>query len=542
MSVLDTPIYPTQQMISSGVTPPTMTVWDDGTYVNIRQYYGLISGVSQDLHIRFYRSTPASLSQNANLSFFQTILVPSSNRMGDVSTNNISFAASMQDDIGPCNFSGRGNSLGSHTFEGSLVTKAAHGITAADVGKRWVDNSGRNWRLLSVPSTSTLFFAAQADGSGYTRAAVATTGTLTSLDGASNVATPFTATIGTQSGDTSAYMAAPNGGWTRDRVLSILCDGVELQPLEFQFGVRELILRDKYNVPRHDNVYTEMTTTTPDLRTVTAGFSVTREFRVYGWGQVSCLEALRIIAGNWSINVDSMMQSNRLTAVSSWVNLWRWIPGVLAAGPGGFNLSVPALHNTAPTGDPVWRMPTHVADTSYCPDGHIEFITTSAASLTAATALVGQWISMDPLLFEGSIANRVTNMPNAGSTAGFWRLTSSTNKVYPNVFVTPSGFQNTNDTVRSVSHRRWFQPPSSGPIAVAYVLEVDGRVTLRAAWQAAHGEVSIILPQWLNGRVASVVYQTGGTLLSSRVSNGTISVNCSSATGHMIVTLSARNL
>lgn len=541
MGLLDTPIFPTQQMISAGITPPTMTVWDDGTYVNIRMYYGAVSAVDQDLHIRFYRSTPASLGQNANLSFFQTILVPSSNRMGDVSTSNISFAASMADDIGPIGLSGRGNSAGSHTFEGSLVTKAAHGITSADVGKRWVDNVGRNWRLLSVPSVNTLFFAAQADASGYTRAAVSTTGTLTSLDGAANVTTAFTASLGTQSGDTLAYMTAPNGGWTRDRVLSILCDGVELQVGEFHFGVRECVLRDRYNIPRHDYVYDEMTTTTPDLRTVTAGFAVTREFRVYGWGQVSCVEALRVIAGNWSLTVDSIMQSNRLTNVSPWVNLWRWIPGASAAGPGGFDLSVPALHNTAPTGDPVWRMPTHVADANYCPDGHIEFITTSGASLTAATALVGQWISMDPLTSEGGIARRLVTMAASGATVGYWRLTTSTNKVYPNVFVTPSGFQNINDSVRSVSHRRWFQPPSSGPIAVAYVLEVDGRVTVRCAWQAAHGEVQISLPQWLNGRVATATYVTGGTLLSSRVSNGALTVNCSLATGHAIITLYPRN-
>lgn len=518
-----------------------MTVWDDGTYVHARMYYGLVNSISHDLHIRWLRNNTTA-GQSAVFGPYQAILVRTSDRIGDVSSNNISFCVSMTDDVGPCNFSGRGNSLGNHTFEGSLVTKSAHGITSADVGKRWVDSSGRNWRLLSVPSSSTLFFAAQADASGYTRAAVSTTGTLTSLDGSSNVSTPFTASLGAQSGDTNNYMPSPTGGWVRDRVLSILCDGVELQTGEFKFGVRELIMRDRHNVPRHDNVYTEMTTTTPDLRTVTAGFSVTREFRVYGWGQMSCVEALRIIAGNWSITVDSLPQANRLTAVSSWTNLWRWMPGAAASGPSGFNLSVPALHNTAPTGDPVWRMPTHAADPAYCPDGHIEFITSSSGSLTAETALIGQWISMDPLLHEGSIANRVTNMPNASAGTGFWRITTSTNKSYPNIFVTPAGFQNANDVVRSVSHRRWFQPQTAGPIAVTYVQEIDGRMTVRAAWQAAHGVTTISLPQWLNGRVASVVYQTGGTLLSNRVSNGSLSVDCSSATGFVIISLATQNI
>lgn len=539
MGVFDTPIYPTQQMISAGVTPPTMTVWDDGTYINARMYYGIVSSVGYDLQIQFYRNQPAAISQNQNLSLYRTVLVPSSNLMGDVTTGVIAFAASMTDDVGPCNFSGRGNSLGGHTFEGCLLTKAGHGITAVDVGKRWVDNVGRNWRLLSVPTVDTLFFAAQADVNGYTEARVSTTGTLTSLDGASNVSTPFTSADGRQSG---AYMTIPNGGWSRDRVLSILCDGVELAPLGFQFGVKKLVMRDKYNVPSHSNVYTEMTTSSPDLRTVTAGLNVTREFYVYGWGQLSCLESLRVITGNWDINGDTLMQSNPLTAASSWVNRWRWIPGAAASGPGGHNLSVPALQNTGPAGDPVWLMPTHAADANYCPDGHVEFTTTSAASLTSATALIGQWVSMDPLLFEGSIANRKTNLTFASSGFGFWRIATSSNKAYLNIFVTQSGFQDINSSVRSVSHRRWFQPPASGPIAVSYVQEIDGRITLRVAWQAAHGIVSVALPQWLNGRVASVVYQTGGTLLSGRVSNGAISLDCSSATGHMIVTLAARNL
>lgn len=538
MGVLDTPIYPTQQMISAGVTPPTMTVWDDGTYINARMYYGIVSAVSHDLQIQFYRNQPAAISQNQNLSLYRTVLVPSSNLMGDVTTGVIAFANSMTDDVGPCNFSGRGNSLGSHTFEGCLLTKVAHGITAVDVGKRWVDNVGRNWRLLSVPTVDTLFFAAQADVNGYTEARVSTTGTLTSLDGASNVSTPFTSADGRQSG---AYMAIPTGGWARDRASSILCDGVELAPLEFQFGVRQLVMRDKYNVPSHSNVYTEMTTTTPDLRTVTAGFNVTREFRIYGWGQLSCIESLRVITGNWSINGDTLMQSNPMTAVSSWVNRWRWIPGAAASGPSGYNLSVPALQNAGPAGDPVWQMPTHVADANYCPDGHVEFMTTSAASLTSETALIGQWTSMDPLLFEGSIANRKTNMNFASSGFGFWRIATSSNKAYPNIFVTQSGFQNTNSSVRSVSHRRWFQPPSSGPIAVSYVQEIDGRMTLRVAWQSAHGIVAVALPQWLNGRVATLTYASGGSLLSSRVSNGALTVNCSSAPGFAIITLYPRN-
>ena len=539
MGVLDTPLYPTQQMIAGSSTPPTMTVWDDGTYVHARMYYGVVGGFDYDLHIRWLRTNTIA-GQNGNLGMYQAILVKSVDRIGDVSTSNISFAVSTTDDIGPIGLSGRGNSAGNHTFEGCLLTKTAHGITSTSIGKRWVDFAGRNWRLLSVPTVNTLFFAAQADGSGYTRTTISTGGTLTSLDAQPNVATAFTVGI-VQSGDTSNYMVSPTGGWIRDRVLSILADGVELQPYEFKFGVRELVLRDKYNVPRHDNVYTEMTTTTPDLRTVTAGFSVTREFRVYGWAQVSCVEGLRVIGGNWSLTVDSLPQANRMTSVGSYTNLWRWIPGAHATGPGGFNLSAPALHNTAPTGDPCWLMPTHVADTNYCPDGFLEFLTTSSASLTAATALIGQWISMDPLTGEGSIASRLTNMAAAGGTIGYYRITTSTNKSYPNIKVTASGFENVNDSTRSVSHRRWFQPQSTGPIAQAYVKEIDGRFTVRCAWQAAHGIVSVSLPAWLNGRVVSVVYQTGGSLVSSRVVNNAITINCSSAVGHVILRLYPRN-
>lgn len=536
MGLLDTPIYPTQQMVSAGVTPPTMTVWDDGTYIYVRSPYGTVSGTAYDLVIECYRSHP--LSYNRNFNFNRAHLVPSSNRIGDISTGNITFDTSMTDDVGPINFSGRGNSAGNHSFEGSLVTKAGHGITTADIGKRWTDSSGRNWRLLAVPSTSTLYFAAQADGNGYTRAAVATGGTLTSLDGASNVSTSFTASLGEQSG---GQMTDPAGRWIRDRNLSILCDGVELQTNEFKFNVRELIIRDKYNIPRHDNVYSEMTSTSPVLSTVTAGFSVTREFRFYGWGQVSCQEFLRNLGGNWSVNVVTTLQANPMTMVSPYTTRWRWIPGAAASGPGSLNLSAPANHTTAPTGDPVWLHPTHSASGSFAPDGHIEFASSSSVSLSGATALIGRWVFMDPLAPESGVSARASNMTNAASGFGSIRITSPTNKVYPNGWVTPSGFMNANDSIRLGWHRRWFQPQSSGPIAVVYVQETDGRMTVRCAWQAAHGESQVSLPQWLNGRVAALTYASGGSLLSSRVSNGALTVNCSSAPGFAIITLYPRN-
>lgn len=536
MGLLDTPIFPTQQMISAGVTPPTMTVWDDGTYLYIRSLYGTVGGTSYDLVIECYRSHP--LSYNRNFNFNRTHLVRSSDRIGDISSGNITFDSSMTDDVGPINFSGRGNSAGNHAFEGSLVTKAAHGITAADVGQRWVDNVGRNWRLLSVPSTSTLYFAAQPDANGYTRAAVSTTGTLTYLDGASNVSTPFTASIGVQSGE---QMTDPAGRWVRDRSLSILCDGVELQTNEFKYNVRELIVRDRYNIPRHDNVYSEMTSTSPVLSTVTAGFSVTREFRFYGWGQASCQDFCRNLGGNWSVNVISTLQANPITMVSPYTARWRWIPGAAASGPGSLNLSAPANHTTGPSGDPVWRHPTHSADSNFAPDGHIEFATSSGASLTAETALIGRWVFMDPLGPESGITARASNMVSAAAGFGALRITTSTNKVYPNGWVTPSGFMNANDSIRLGWHRRWFQPQTSGPIAVVYVQETDGRMTVRCAWQAAHGEVQISLPQWLNGRVATLTYASGGSLLSSRVSNGALTVNCSSAPGFAIITLYPRN-
>lgn len=522
---------------ASAAQYPTMTVWDDATYIYVRMPYATVGATAYDLVLECYRSHP--LSYNRTFNFNRAALVPSTNRIGDITTGIIAVDSSMTDDVGPLNFSGRGNAAGNHTFEGSLVTKTAHGITSADVGKRWVDNGGRNWRLLSVPSSSTLYFAAQADASGYTRAAVSTAGTLTSLDGASNVATPFTSTLGEQSG---GQMTDPAGRFIRDRSLSILCDGVELQANEYQYNVRELIIRDRYNIPRHDNVYTEMTSTSPVLADVTAGFSVTREFRFYGWGQVSCQEFCRMLGGNWSVNVVSTLQANPITMVAPYTTRWRWIPGAAASGPGSVDLSIPDNNTTQPSGNPVWVHPTHSASSAFAPDGHIEFATSSSGSLTAATALIGRWVFMDPLAPESGIAARATNMTSASGSFGSIRITTSSGKVYPNGWVTPSGFMNANDSIRLGWHRRWFRPSSSGPIAVAFVMETDGSFTVRAAWQAAHGNVSISLPAWLNGRVAQSVHAQGGALVGSRVIDGALGVNCSSAPGFCVIKLLPRNL
>lgn len=518
--------------IPNTINPPSMTVWDDGTVVNIRSPYGTVGGTEYDLQIQTYRS--AALSLNRNFNFLNALLIPSSNRIGDITTGVIVTDAGMADDNGRINLSGRGNCAGNHTFEGPLVTKSGgHGFAASEIGKRWQDANGRRYRLLSIPSATTLFFAAEADANGYTLATMSTAGNLTALDTISDVSTPFTVTIG-QSGE---QMADPAGRFIRDRSLSIICDGLELQGSEYQFGVKELIIRDRYSIPRHDNVYVEMTSTTPVLSTVTAGLSITREFRFYGWGQVSCQEFVRSLGGNYSVAATTTMQPNPMSLTAPYSTRWRWIPGSSASGPGGNNLSIPADNTTAPTGSPVWIHPTHSASSAFAPDGHIEFLTSSNASLTAATALIARWVTMDPLAPESSVSGRAANIPIASTSFGALRIITSSNKVYPNAWVTPGGFMNINDSMRIGWHRRWFQPQSSGPIAVTYVREHDGRFTVRVAWQSAHGQTQIALPAWLNGRSAQLTYGQGGTLNSSVVANGSLSVTCTDASGHLIITL-----
>jgi len=144
---------------------------------------------------------------------------------------------------------------------------------------------------------------------------------------------------------------------------------------------------------------------------------------------------------------------------------------------------------------------------------------------------------MDPQAPESAIAARAANIASAPPAFGNFRIVTSSGKCYPNGHVTAAGFMNANDSIRIGWHRSWFEPRASGPIAVTYVREHDGRFTVRVAWQVAHGQAQISLPTWLNGRAAQLTYGQGGTLDSSVVRSGIISVTCTAASGHLIITL-----
>jgi len=507
---------------------PVMSVWDDGTYLNARMPFDS----TRDLWVQFARSLASSLNRNANLN--GVFLINSSEWLG--STNSyIALTSGASDDFGPINLNGRGNVSGNHTHEGLLLTKAAHGITSADVGKRWVDAGGQNWRLLAVVSTSQLYFFAQANAStGHTRVGMSTSGTLTSLDGASNVATPFTAASVSQSG---LYMTDPAGRGVRDRVLTVLVDGVPLGSMGFAHSVRELTIRDDYLIPDHAFVYTDFTTPTNRISDVTPGVGISREFRLHPHGQLEFRHFIRILGPKQELNADTLQQANPLSFTAPYTQLWRWIPG--ATGPTTNNLNTPSLHTTVPSGTPKWLFPTHAVDTNRCPDAFYSFLSTNSAALAAGDCLIGQLIAYDPEVYEGAAAYRKTNMSTASSSYGFYRL-EATNKEYPNSSVTASN-TDTNRPVRVSGTRQWFAPQSSGPIAVTWTKSVGDRWIIRIAWQANHGATSVSIPAWLGGRQLTTHYAYSGSTTSTTTTGGTIAVTTTGTVGQLILIAGPRN-
>lgn len=521
----------TQAYVASAIgatNAPVMSVWDDGTYLNARMAFDS----TRDLWVQFARSLSTSFNRNANLN--GVFLINSSEWLG--STNGyIVLTSGANDDFGPINLNGRGNVSGNHTHEGLLLTKAAHGITSADIGKRWVDAGGQNWRLLSVPSTSTLYFFAQANPStGHTRVGMSTSGTLTSLDGASNVATPFTAASVSQSGQ---YMTDPAGRGIRDRVLTVLVDGVPLGSPGFAHSVTELTIRDDYLIPDHAFIYTEFTTATNKISDVTPGVGISREFRLHPHGQLEFRHFIRILGPKQELNADTMQQANPLSFTAPYTNLWRWIPG--ATGPTTNNLNTPTLHTTVPAGTPKWLFPTHAIDTNRCPDAFYAFLATNAASLSAGDCLIGQLIAYDPEVYEGSAAYRRTNISTASSSYGFYRL-EATNKEYPNSSVTASN-TDTNRPVRVSGSRQWFVPQSSGPIAVTWTKSAGDRWIIRAAWQSNLGSSSFSIPLWLGGRTLTTHYAYNGSTTSTSTTGGTISLTTTSGPGQIILIAGPRS-
>lgn len=505
-----------------------MSVWDDGTYLNARMPFN----ATRDLWVQFARSMASSLNRNANLN--GVFLINSSEWLG--STNSyIALTSGANDDFGPININGRGNVSGNHTHEGLLLTKAAHGITSADIGKRWVDAGGQNWRLLAVVSTSQLYFFAQAAaGTGHTRVGMSTSGTLTSLDGVSNVATPFTAASVSQSGQ---YMTDPAGRGVRDRVLTVLVDGVPLGSMGFAHSVRELTIRDDYLIPDHAFIYTEFVNPTNKISDITPGMGISREFRLHPHGQIEFRHFIRFLGPNQELNADTLQQANPLSFTAPYTQLWRWIPG--ATGPTTNNLNNPSLHTTAPSGTPKWLFPTHAVDTNRCPDAFYEFLSTNSAALAAGDCLIGQLIAYDPEVYEGAAAYRKTNMSTASSSYGFYR-TEATNKQYPNSSVTASN-TSTNRAVRVAGTRQWFAPQSSGPIAATWTKSAGDRWIIRIAWQTNHGATSVSIPAWLGGRQLTTHYAWNGSTTSTNTTGGTISLTTTASPGQLILIAGPRN-
>jgi len=521
-----TPAYVASAIGSTNA--PVMSVWDDGTYLNARMPFN----ATRDLWVQFARSLSSSFNRNANLN--GVFLISSSEWLG--STNGYTVLTSgANDDFGPININGRGNVSGNHTHEGLLLTKAAHGITSADIGKRWVDAGGQNWRLLAVPSTSQLYFFAQAAaGTGHTRVGMSTSGTLTSLDGVSNVATPFTAASVSQSGQ---YMTDPAGRGVRDRVLTVLVDGVPLGSMGFAHSVRELTIRDDYLIPDHAFIYTEFVNPTNKISDITPGMGISREFRLHPHGQIEFRHFIRFLGPNQELNADTLQQANPLSFTAPYTQLWRWIPG--ATGPTTNNLNNPSLHTTAPSGTPKWLFPTHAVDTNRCPDAFYSFLSTNSAALAAGDCLIGQLIAYDPEVYEGSAAYRRTNISTASSSYGFYRL-EATNKEYPNSSVTASN-TDTNRAVRVSGTRQWFAPQSSGPIAVTWTKSVGDRWIIRIAWQANHGATSVSIPAWLGGRQLTTHYAYSGSTTSTTTTGGTIAVTTTGTVGQLILIAGPRN-
>lgn len=521
-----TPSYVASSLGSTNA--PVMSVWDDGTYLNARMPFNPTS----DLWVQFARSLATSYNRNANLN--GVFLINSTEWLG--STNGyIVLTSGANDDFGPINLNGRGNVSGNHTHEGLLLTKAAHGITSADVGKRWVDAGGQNWRLLSVPSTSTLYFFAQANASsGHTRVGMSTSGTLTSLDGASNVATPFTAASVSQSGQ---YMTDPAGRGIRDRVLTVLVDGVPLGSPGFAHSVTELTIRDDYLIPDHAFIYDQFTSTTNKVSDVTPGVGISREFRLHPHGQLEFRHFIRILGPKQELNADTLQQANPLSFTAPYTQLWRWVPG--ATGPSPHNLNTPSLHTTAPSGAPKFLFPAHAVDTNRCPDAFYSFLSTNSAALAAGDCLIGQLIAYDPEIYEGSAAYRRTNISTASSSYGFYRI-EATNKEYPNSSVTASN-TDTNRPVRVSGTRQWFVPQSSGPIAVTWTKSAGDRWIIRAAWQSDLGSSSFSIPLWLGGRMLTTHYAYNGSTTTTSTTGGTVSLTTTLGPGQLILIAGPRS-
>jgi hypothetical protein len=508
---------------NSNTPLPTLWVWDNG---DGEIYVRMPFNSTLDLVCNMRRNATTT---NPCFIFDELGTVSNTSEYGGTPT--ITSIASFQDETMGYLTAGNGRAGGAHSMEIVSVTKAGHGLTTADIGKRFQGSDSRMYVVTNIISSSVFWLAQQPitliGDSGFTRYLPAGGSTLTGMDGLTD-----------QSGWTAAYTDSFFGPTAcADLRQEFLIDGEPLVPGRLVNGTR-LDIIEYTRVPDLRNAYTYFTTTGSAARWTDAAlgsmWTRTIQYTWFPWCQLSIEDNARLLASGLRMNDAGNIQYNPLLGLVGSQNLHVWVPGIApitftgttvngVANP-TIDYNTPQPLTTASGTDMTMENATLIAGT--IPDHVIQFAAPGTGSVSGWTS--AHLAAFDPTFGDLVPATRTSHCKE------FLRIAPTSRKFYPMNFSIDTALSQFR-TFKMRSHRRW-TPPVSGIDFWTFVRSEDSWLVY-FAWTTSTGNVSVTLPDYLADLTATAVRAFRGSLVSTDTTNKTLQINTASNNGHMIVRL-----
>jgi hypothetical protein len=448
-------------------------------------------------------------------------------------TPTITSIASFLDETMGYLTAGNGRAGGAHSLEIVAVTRAGHGLTTADIGKRFQGSDSRLYVITNIISSSVFWMAQQPitliGDSGFTRYLPAAATTLTALDGQGN-----------QTGWTAAITTSDVGPTANaDMRQEFLIDGEPLIPGRLVNGSR-LDIIEYTRVPNLRNAYAYFVATGPTATWTDAAlggmWTRTVQYTWFPWCQLTIEDNARLLVSGLRMNDAGNVQYNPLLGLAGSQNLHVHIPGAdsvtfVPAINGVANSTVVAnepFYLGSVASDITWgnsiSNQSLVANTK--PDHVISFAAPTTANISGWTS--AHLHAFDPTFADTTPEARLTH------THEWLRIAGPSRKFYPMNFSWDSALT-ANRSMRMKSHRRW-TPPVTGIDFWTFVKSDDAWLVY-ISWQTSPGTATITLPAYLSGFTATAVREFRGSLVSTNTANGTLQLTTTANNGHMIVRL-----
>lgn len=510
---------------NSNTPLPTLWVWDNG---DGEIYVRMPFNSTLDLVCNMRRNATTT---NPCFIFDELGTVSNTSEYGGTPT--ITSIASFQDETMGYLTAGNGRAGGAHSMEIVSVTKAGHGLTTADIGKRFQGSDSRMYVVTNIISSSVFWLAQQPitliGDSGFTRYLPAGGSTLTGMDGLTD-----------QSGWTAAYTDSFFGPTAcADLRQEFLIDGEPLVPGRLVNGTR-LDIIEYTRVPDLRNAYTYFTTTGSAARWTDAAlgsmWTRTIQYTWFPWCQLSIEDNARLLASGLRMNDAGNAQYNPLQGLAGSQNLHVLIPG---ADSVTFAPAINGVPNSTVNANEPFYLGTLASDITWGnsisnqsliantkPDHVVSYAAPTTSNITGWTC--AHLHAFDPTFGDTTPAARLTH------THEWLRIAGPSRKFYPMNFSWDSALAQFR-TFKMRSHRRW-TPPVTGIDFWTFVKSDDAWLVY-INWQTSPGTATITLPTYLAGLTATAVREFRGALVSTNTANSELQITTSANHGHLIARL-----